>query len=546
VRRSALLVVCLAVFVDMLGFGVILPALPFRAAHLGGGGGWVGAVLTAYAAAQFVSAPILGGLSDRYGRRRILLLSLVGSTLCLALAGWAPSLGWLLAVRALAGGFGGSIAVGQAYAVDLSSARERTQALGLVGASIGLGFVVGPAIGGALAAAGLGFAGICLVAAGIAAVNLALGLRLLPVDSPLPAATVPRPPAPRSPARTAGALLSGRLAGLREGLSLRGLRPVLLAAFSTTAAFAGMETTFALLGRDRFGIGPAGIGAVFAGVGVVLAAVQGGLVGRLSRRYGDRNVAVAGALLLAAGLVIVPTAPAWLAYLSLGLVGAAQGLLTTTTAALVTAIGAGETGVGAGTNLETFHDGRTDQPGTTLPAADHHGTDRPTGNLSAVDQPGSDVPGGLNQGAEPAVAEYPGGYRDPADQTVAGDIAAGDIAADRTSADLPGRDRHTIGPGDPGRAGSPSALASESAANPAEPGPRRTGGVLGVAQSANAAARVVGPLVAGFAFDLGHSVPYVVGGLACVGAVALLSELRPEASAPDVAGNQVDAREVRA
>jgi MFS family permease len=177
-RRSALLVICLAVFVDMLGFGIILPLLPFHAAALGGTGIWVGAVLTAYSAAQFFSAPLLGSLSDRFGRRPLLLASLLGSAISLALTGVAGTLVTLLAARLVAGLFGGAISVGQAYAVDLTEPAKRTRALGMVGASIGMGFVFGPAIGAGLS--GLGFAGVCFVAGGIALANLIAGVFLLP------------------------------------------------------------------------------------------------------------------------------------------------------------------------------------------------------------------------------------------------------------------------------------------------------------------------------------------------------------------------------
>ncbi len=462
-RRShtALLVVCLAVFVDMLGFGIILPSLPYRAAQLGGAGVWVGAILTAYAVAQFVAAPVLGSLSDRYGRRRLLLFSLAGSAIALALAGLAGTLVLLLAARFVAGGFGGSIAVGQAYAVDLTPAKDRTRALGMVGASIGLGFVFGPGIGGGLAAAGLGFTGISLIAAGIAVVNLILGVRLLPrrTAEPVeePAAESATAPRSKRPARTSDAAVAGntrkaavraakatshvdrrgakaakgtvgapesrgltaavnavrsavngvrtaprqRLATLGEALRLRSLRPILLAGFAATFAFAGMETTFALLGQHRFGIGPAGFGAVFAGVGIVMALVQGGLVGRLTDKYGDRGVAVAGAAALGIGLVVLPFAPAWLAYLALAVVGVGQGLLTTTTAALIT------------------------------------------------------VRGG-----------------------------------------------------------------------------HRIGGSLGVGQSASAAARALGPIVAGLTFDLRPGLPYLIGGVLCGGAALLLSRSGEAAIAP--------------
>jgi DHA1 family tetracycline resistance protein-like MFS transporter len=346
-RRTALLVVCLAVFVDMLGFGIILPMLPFQAGHLGGSGGWVGALLTAYAAAQFIAAPVLGSLSDRFGRRRLLLLSLVGSMLSLALTGIADSLVLLLAARVVAGTFGGAIAVGQAYAVDLTRAEaertgrefqagDRTRALGLVGASIGLGFVFGPAIGAGLAGLGLTFAGVSFVAAGVAAVNIALGLALLP-----------RAPAPL-PGRAIAGGVARRLGTLRAALGRPTLRPVLLAIFAVTFAFAGMETTFALLGAARFGLGPAGLGVVFTYVGVVMVIVQGGLVGRLTDRYGDRTIAVGGAGLLALGLVVLPFAPAWIAFPAMALLAVGQGLLSPTTAALIARAGGPELGVAFG------------------------------------------------------------------------------------------------------------------------------------------------------------------------------------------------------
>lgn len=329
VRRPALLVVCAAVFVDMLGFGIILPLLPYHVLGLGGTGAWVGAVLTAYAAAQFVAAPVLGALSDRFGRRPLLLASLAGSTVSLALTGIATSLPLLLAARLLAGLFGGAIAVGQAYAVDLSEPAQRTRALGLVGASIGLGFVFGPAIGAGLA--GLGFAGVSFVAAGVAAANLVAGFLWLPRRH----ATAPPSVRQRS---------LNRLGGLVTALRYRGLRPVLGAIFAATLAFVGMEATFALLGEERFGLGPRGLGLVFTGVGVVMAIVQGGLVGRLTDRFGDRAVAVAGAVLLGAGLAVLPYSPQWITYPALGVVAVGQGLLSTTSAALISATGGPEHG----------------------------------------------------------------------------------------------------------------------------------------------------------------------------------------------------------
>ncbi|GGM48571.1 MFS transporter [Dactylosporangium sucinum] len=319
-QRKALLVVYLALFVDMLGFGVILPLLPFRIEQLGGTGAWVGAVLTAYALAQFVMAPVLGAMSDRYGRRPLLLASLAGSAVSLALVGFADSLVMLLAARVVAGLCGGAIAVGQAYAVDLSDPEHRTRALGMVGASIGMGFVIGPAIGAALA--GLGFTGVSLAAAGIALINLLAGMVLLP-RRPGPNDAVP-------PRRTPGAHTA-----LAHAIRLPTLRPVVAAVFVSMCAFAAMEATYALLGARRYGLGPAGLGLVFTGVGVVMAVVQGGVAGRAADRFGNRRVAVAGAALLGAGLAVLPFTPPWLGYPALALVAAGQGLLGTTAAALI-------------------------------------------------------------------------------------------------------------------------------------------------------------------------------------------------------------------
>ncbi|GAA2381351.1 MFS transporter [Dactylosporangium salmoneum] len=322
----------LAVFVDMLGFGVILPLLPFHTERLGGSGVWLGGVLTAYALAQFVAAPVLGALSDRYGRRPLLLVSLAGSAVSLALTGVAGSLPALLAARVVAGLCGGAIAVGQAYAIDLAEPGERTRALGMVGAAIGMGFVFGPAIGAALA--GLGFAGVSFVAGGIALANLIAGVVLLPREV-RPDAKPAQPPRRRS---------ANALATLVQAVRLRALRPLLGAVFAATFAFAGMEATYALLGARQHGLGPSGLGLVFTGVGVVMAVVQGGVVGRVTDRFGNRRVAVTGAVLLGLGLVTLPYGPAWLSYTALAVLATGQGLLAPTTAALIAQAGGGALG----------------------------------------------------------------------------------------------------------------------------------------------------------------------------------------------------------
>lgn len=318
----------------MAGFGIILPSLPYHVEQLGGSGIWVGLLLTAYAAAQFVAAPVLGALSDRYGRRPVLLLTLLGSAVCMTLSAVAGSLVVLLVARALAGGCGGAVAVGQAYAADLVPVRRRTHALGFVGAAVGLGFVAGPAIGALLAVAGIGFAGSCLVAASLALVNTALGWALLPRTAPR------RTPNQRGVSSNVGT----RAASLVHSLQQPARAPAVAAIFLGMAAFACLETTLALLVHHRFGHGAGVLGGTLAGVGVLTAVTQAGLVGRLTDRYGHRSVGMTGGALVGLGLLALPLAPVWLAYASLSLVAVGHALLSTCAIALLAGTASRELG----------------------------------------------------------------------------------------------------------------------------------------------------------------------------------------------------------
>lgn len=318
-RQSPLAVIYLTVFIDLLGFGIILPALPFYAQSFGATGVGVGALLTAYSAAQFVGAPLLGRLSDRVGRRPVILVSLAGSAVSLTVTGLATSLALLLAARALAGLFGGSIATAQAYIADVTAPAERAKYMGLLGAAVGMGFVLGPAIGAALSPFGFGAA--AFAAAGLAALNFLFGYAKLTESRPA--------------GRAVGVYVR-RGEGLLEALQHPAIGRLLISTFLATFAFVGMETTFALLGQARFGLDVAGLGLIFTYVGVVIAVVQGGFIGRLTARYGERTLAVAGALILAgalAGLPLAPNLPA--AMVLLGGLALGQGLTTPTLSTLL-------------------------------------------------------------------------------------------------------------------------------------------------------------------------------------------------------------------
>ena len=319
---AALGTVYFTVFLDLLGFGIILPWLPFYAAELKATGFDLGLLFTSYSLAQLFGAAVLGHLSDRYGRRPMLLLSLVGSATGMVLSGLATTLVALCAARAVAGLFGGSIAVAQAYVADVTRPEDRARSMGMVGASIGLGFVVGPALGAAFIAAGHGFHSVAFFSAGLAVLNLILAGWWL-----------------QEPDQHGGDGLAQRRfasSSWRRAFGRAELTRTLMATLLTMAAFVGMETTFAYLGRDRFGLDELGFGLVLAYVGVVLVLVQGGLIGRLTRKLGVRPVAQLGCLLLGASLVALPLVPSFaLTLVALGVLAAGQGLTSPSLSTLI-------------------------------------------------------------------------------------------------------------------------------------------------------------------------------------------------------------------
>ena len=318
-KNASLAIVYITVFIDLMGFGIILPLLPFYAVAYGASGLWVGILTTAYSAAQFAGAPIIGRLSDRFGRRPILLTALAGSALSLTMTGLATNLYMLVAARALAGLFGGSIAAAQAYVADVTTVTDRSKYMGLLGASIGMGFVFGPAIGAALSSFGFGAA--ALVAAGIAGVNFLAAFFLLKESHQ-------------------GQNQSGRRAfafnGLSQALSRGGIRTVLISTFLLTLAFVGMETTYALLGAKRFGLTAQQLGYVFTYIGIVIAIIQGGLIGRLVKRRGERHIALIGAIVMMFGLIAVALAPTLIwSMVALGLLAAGQAFTSPTLATML-------------------------------------------------------------------------------------------------------------------------------------------------------------------------------------------------------------------
>jgi DHA1 family tetracycline resistance protein-like MFS transporter len=278
------------VFIDLLGFGVVIPQLPFYGLHFGLHGFGVTTMLACYSVAQFVSSPLLGRLSDRVGRRPVLLVSLAVSALAYCWLGLADAAWVLFASRLIAGAGAGNIAAAQAYIADVTPPERRAKGMGMIGAAFGLGFTVGPALGGLAAA--LDPAAPAFIAAGLSAIAFLLALTRL--SESLPAAARDAPPRP------------GRLAVAREALSRPVLRELILLLFIAIGAFSGMETTFALWANQVFGWSSWEVGLNFFFVGIVLVIVQGGLIGRLSHRFGEARLLTAGALSITLGLAGLP------------------------------------------------------------------------------------------------------------------------------------------------------------------------------------------------------------------------------------------------
>jgi multidrug resistance protein len=343
ISRSVLLPIFLVVFVDFTGFGLILPSLPFWARRLGANPAEIGLALTVYALAQFLFTPVLGALSDRYGRRPIILASLCIEALGFALTALSGSLLTLLCARFLAGVGASSIGSAQAVVADVTTAKTRARGMGMIGAAIGLGFVVGPALGGILATWGL--TAPFWAAMGVALVNIFLVVGLLPETQHTAAGGA-----------TSWGMRGRRLLRRSQWSVLRkpdGVR-IITATLLFTLAFSGMEAVFPLLTLQQFRWGATQNGYLFTYIGVLVVVMQGGLVGRLVARLGERTLLLTGLVLLATGLLLLPlsrTLP--LVLLSLALLSIGEGAVTPTSTALLSLVSPsqkqGETlGVGQG------------------------------------------------------------------------------------------------------------------------------------------------------------------------------------------------------
>jgi len=286
---SPLIIVFVTVFIDLLGFGIIIPLMPFYATHFGASAFQVGMLATSFSLMQFLFAPLWGRWSDVIGRRPIILIGLLGSAVSYLAFGLAHSLTLLFVSRCLAGIAGANIPTAQAYIADSTTPENRAKGMGMVGAAFGLGFIFGPALGGFLSQ--WGYQAPALFAAGLSLLNFLAALVLLPESLPLERRTTAR--------------RRSRVDVFRHAIARPRLPTVLAVFFLIVSAFASFESMFALYSQARFGFDSVTIGFLFAGVGVILAIVQGLLVGRVVRRLGEHRLVPAAIALLAIGLALV-------------------------------------------------------------------------------------------------------------------------------------------------------------------------------------------------------------------------------------------------
>jgi DHA1 family tetracycline resistance protein-like MFS transporter len=338
--RSPLAIVFATVFLDLVGFGIVIPLLPLYAGRFGAGPVAVAWLLAVYSLMQFLFAPWWGRVSDRVGRRPVLLLGLFGSAASYLAFGVAGSLPVLFVARAVSGFAGANVGVAQAYVADVTRPEDRAKGMGMIGAAFGLGFIFGPAIGGVLS--GYGAAAPFFGAAAVTFANALLATVRLPESLP---------PERRS-AHPHGFGLAERARALVGSGTPGRLRAIYAAAFFATVAFAAMEGTFSLWADARWHLPRHGISYLFAYIGVVSVVAQGGIVGRLAPRIGAGRTAAGGIGLIALGLMGIALAPSipWL-LLPLAVLALGHGTASPSLSTLIShAGGPGEQGRMLGVN----------------------------------------------------------------------------------------------------------------------------------------------------------------------------------------------------
>lgn len=289
-KRSQLGIIFLTIFIDMVGFGIVIPVLPLYAQNFGASPLAIGALVGVYSAVQFVFSPLWGKLSDRIGRRPVLITSVIGTAIGFFIMGKATVLWVLFLARIIDGISGGNVSTAQAYIADITPPEKRSSAMGMIGAAFGLGFVFGPMIGGLLSHFSL--AAPFYFAAALAALNALLIFLVLPESL--------------APEHRSGQRPKQSIAEVFNHANGPALGTVMLVYFLSITGFAMMTALNALFLSHRFGFDARHIGYVFAYIGTLGVIIQGGLLGRFVKKFGEKRLATIGALVLAASLFALP------------------------------------------------------------------------------------------------------------------------------------------------------------------------------------------------------------------------------------------------
>ncbi|XXT16218.1 MFS transporter [Sorangium sp. So ce429] len=343
-RRSPLLPIFLTVFVDVLGLTLVLPLLPFYAEHFGASELVVGVLAASYAVCQLVSGPILGRISDRVGRKPTLLASQTGTFIGFLVLGSASSL-WMLFLGRIIDGFtAGNLTIAQAYISDVTRPEERTKAFGLIGIAFGSGFLLGPAITGELASR-FGYGAPAYGAAALSLTSIFLTATLLPAKPVVPAAS---PEAAATAAPRPAAI--GRGDAFRRYFERPLARRRLLEFFAFSLSFSTLIGGLALFLERRFSFGVKETGYLYAFSGLIGGSIQGGLIGRLARRYGEERLALVGFATMVIGYGLLGAAytlPTLLVLVAIAAFGAAV-VRPSVTTLLTKSVGRDEQGAALG------------------------------------------------------------------------------------------------------------------------------------------------------------------------------------------------------
>jgi multidrug resistance protein len=332
VGKSPLLVIFTTVFLDLVGFGMIIPLVGIYGRHYGASGVELAVLGSVYSLMQFFFSPIWGRLSDRVGRRPILLLSLLGSTLSYFLFAFANTLPLIILSRALAGVFAANISTAQAYIADVTEPKDRAKGMGLIGAAFGIGFTLGPPIGG-ISTAKLGMSAPGMIAGTLCGLNLILAF--IRLKESLPAEI-------RLKNRAQGASRSriAQIETLKRVIQDRPLFLPIVSTFFATFAFSNLEQVFSLLIQTRFGLETTDAayrtGMVLMWSGILGAMIQGGFIRKWVPKYGEVKLAIAGFFIQGVAMVLFAHTPTYeLFFLSAIPLALGSGLINPTLAALV-------------------------------------------------------------------------------------------------------------------------------------------------------------------------------------------------------------------